>query len=65
MKLDRSKITIINLTADNDDEYVVLSQAERVREVWPITQEIWDIAHPGYAKRRLQRNITALIRRGS
>ena len=65
MKLDRTKITVKQLTADNDDEYVDLPQAERVMEVWPITQEIWDIAHPGYAEQRLQRNITALIRRES
>ena len=61
MRLDRSKITVKPLFSD-DDEFIDATPANRVMMVWPLTHEIWDIYKPGYAERRLQRNITALIR---
>ena len=61
MQLDRSKFTIKSLNSD-DDDFVQATPAERVSMVWPLTSEIWEIYKPGYAQRRLQRNVTALNR---
>ena len=60
MHIDRSKITIKPIDSEDDDEFVDASPSERIMMAWPLTQEIWDIYKPGYAKQRLQRNITAL-----
>jgi hypothetical protein len=62
MRLDRTKVTIKHLTSEDDDEFVDATPVERVMMVWPLTHEIWDVYKPGYAERRLQRNITALNR---
>jgi len=62
MRLDRTKVTIKPLISNDDDEFVNETPAKRVMMVWPLTHEIWDIYKPGYAERRLQRNITALNR---
>ncbi len=45
-----------------DDCYVDASPQERVSFIWELTAELWSLKSPQYVERRLQRNVTNLIK---
>ena len=61
MKVDRNK-TYLGKAAKNDDGFVRMSPAERISFMWELTAEVWSLRKSPYVKRRLQRNITNLIK---
>ncbi|MCI5196834.1 MAG: hypothetical protein D3919_11540 [Candidatus Electrothrix sp. AW5] len=62
MQLDKKKITIRKQTKQ-DDSYVDASYQERIAFVWELTAEVWSIRNKEHVERRLQRNVTKLIRK--
>ena len=61
MKVDR-KIIHIGKRPENDEGYVKAPAAQRVSFMWDLTAEVWSFKKSSHAQRRLQRNITALIK---
>ncbi len=61
MKVDREKIHI-GKRSKNDEGFVKAPAAQRVSFMWDLTAELWSFKKSTYAQRRLQRNITALIK---
>lgn len=62
--MKRTNFSIIvkkNLTAP-DDDYVDASSAERFAMVWDITRDAWSFVKDADVERRLQRDVTTLIR---
>ena len=45
-----------------DDCYVDASPQERIARIWELTAELWSLKGSQYAERRLQRNVTNLIK---
>jgi hypothetical protein len=64
MKLNRNATSIRRVSKD-DDPYVNLSPQERISYIWDITAEVWSLNGKHNVKRRLQRNVTHLIRQRS
>ena len=46
----------------NEDDFVEISPSERVSFMWELTAELWSLIKSPYVERRLQRNITNLIK---
>ncbi|MBU3949966.1 MAG: hypothetical protein KJ826_17320 [Proteobacteria bacterium] len=46
-----------------NDDYVPGTPEERIRLVWPLTQEIASLSLKYDVERRLQRHVTCLVRR--
>jgi hypothetical protein len=61
MKVNRNK-TYLGKVAKNDEGFVEMSSAERISFMWELTAELWSLRKSIYVKRRLQRNITNLIK---
>jgi hypothetical protein len=61
MKLDRTK-TLLKKQTKQDDCFVKASFQERISFVWDLTSELWSLKGAEDAERRLQRNVTNLIR---
>ena len=61
MKIKRNFAKLKKLTKE-DDSYVDASPQERLAFMWELTAEIWPLRGAKYVKRRLQRNITNLIK---
>jgi hypothetical protein len=61
MKLDRNRVSL-KKTTEQDDGFMEGTPQERVSFVWELTAEVWSLKDPENVKRRLQRNITKLIR---
>lgn len=51
------------MSEDLDDGYVEATPGERFVMVWEITRDLWSFGGNGDAERRLQRDVTTLIRR--
>lgn len=62
-KVDRSVTSLANMKDCHDDGYVEGDPATRISLVWEITQDTWAFMKEGNAQRRLQRDVTHLIRR--
>jgi hypothetical protein len=62
-KVDRSVTRMMHLKDSDDDGYVEGDPATRISLVWEITQDTWAFMKEGNAQRRLQRDVTHLIRR--
>ncbi len=62
MKVNRKKVHI-GKVSENDEGFVALSPAERVSFMWELTAELWSLKKSPYVERRLQRNITKLIKK--
>lgn len=62
-KLRRDVAHILRGTDDNDDGYVEASLAERFGMMWDITWDVWAFGGTGDVERRLQRDVTAFVRR--
>jgi hypothetical protein len=61
MKLKKT-YTRLKRMDKSDDSYVKDSPSNRISMMWEITSEIWSLRKNKYVKRRLQRNITNLIK---
>lgn len=61
MRLLKNKI-ILKKIVDDDYGYVKSSSKERISAIWEITAELWSLIDKKNVERRLQRNITKLIR---
>ena len=61
LKVDRDKI-YIGKQPKNDNGFTKISPAERVSYMWELTAELWSLRKSPYVKRRLQRNITNLVK---
>jgi len=64
VKLLKSHINLRRLT-DREDNYVDLPAQERLSLMWDITAEIWSLRGKENVERRLQRDITNLIKKQS
>ncbi len=62
MRVNRKR-TVLKKISKSDDSYVNASPQERISFMWELTAELWSLKGPEYVKRRLQRNITKLIKR--
>ncbi|MCK4909643.1 MAG: hypothetical protein KAS70_07065, partial [Planctomycetes bacterium] len=61
MKMDRNHTTIKKIT-EEEDCYVKASPRERISFIWELTAELWSLKDPQSVERRLQRNVTTLIK---
>ena len=61
MKL-RKKITNLKKLTKKDDSLVKASPEELISFMWELTAEIWSLRGVDYVERRLQRNVTNLIK---
>ena len=61
MKL-RKTITNLKKLTKRDDSFVDASPRELISFMWELTAEIWSLRGADYVKRRLQRNVTNLIK---
>ena len=61
MRIKRNKIYIGKISK-NDDGFANIPPAERVSFIWELTVELWSLRKSLYVKRRLQRNVTNLIK---
>lgn len=61
MKLKRNIVNLKKLTK-RDDSFANASPGELISFMWELTEEIWSLRGADYVKRRLQRNVTNLIR---
>jgi len=62
IKVDRNH-TVLKKIDKKEDNYMNASFARRVSFIWELTQEIWSLKDKKNAKRRLQRHITAFVKR--
>jgi hypothetical protein len=61
MKLEKSAVKLTKLTK-SDDSFVNASPSELVSFMWELTAEVWSLRGADYVERRLQRNVTKLIK---
>jgi len=61
--MNRKHTTIHRMTGHRNDDYVPGTPEDRIRLVWPLTQEIASLSAKHDVERRLQRHVTRLIRR--
>lgn len=61
MKVNRNKV-YIGKTSENDEGFARVSPAEGVSFMWELTAELWSLRKSPDVERRLQRNITNLIK---
>ena len=61
MKVMRNRIALKRMTK-HDDCYVDASSQERVSFIWELTAELWSLKDKQHVERRLQRNVTNLIK---
>ncbi len=59
----RKDHTALKKMTKEDDSYVNASPQDRLALMWEITSEIWSLKNKNDVERRLQRNITRLIKR--
>jgi len=60
MRVERERVKLVKMA--EDDDYVDASPAERVSFVWELTAEMWSLRGDRCAERRLQRDVTNLVR---
>ena len=61
MGMKRKVVKLIRTTR-REDAFVNASPAQRISLIWDLTAEVWGMNGSKDAERRLQRNITRLIR---
>lgn len=61
-RIDRSKINLLNIHQESWD-FVDLSPAQCLEMMWELTREIWSLRDSEIAERRLQRDVTNLVRK--
>jgi hypothetical protein len=64
MRVQKDKVKLMKNSQKAHDNYIDATPAERVSFIWELTKEIWCLSHPKEdVERRLQRNITKLIKK--
>jgi hypothetical protein len=61
-KVNRQYVILKKMT-DEEDSFVSASSEEMFLSVWDLTEELWSLRGSVDVKRRLQRNITRLIKK--
>ncbi len=61
MKVMRNHTTLKKMTKQ-DDCYVDASPRERVSFIWELNAELWSLKDKQHVEKRLQRNVTNLIK---
>ena len=61
MKVAKNHVKLVKMSRE-EDSFVKASPAERVSFMWELTKELWSLRNQQDAERRLQRNVTNLIR---
>jgi hypothetical protein len=61
--MNRKHTAIYRMTDKRNVDYVSGTPEDRILLVWPLTKEITSLSSKHNAERRLQRNVTRLIRR--
>ena len=62
MKLMRNRASLKKMS-EQDDCYVDASPQERISFMWELTAELWSLRGSEYVERRLQRDVTNLIKK--
>ena len=62
MKINRQIAKLKKITKQ-DDCFVEGSPQDRISFMWELTAELWSLKGSEYVERRLQRNITNLIKK--
>ena len=65
MNLDRKVVKKIDMREDIDDGYVQAERHELISMIWEITKDNWAFVRGQNVERRLQRDVTAIVRRTS
>ncbi len=63
MELNRQIVNKLLLEEERDTGYVQADMAELISMMWEITRDAWSFVKDQDAEQRLQRDVTALIRR--
>ena len=63
MELNRKIVNKLAFDEDWDIGYVQADMAKLISMMWEITRDAWSFVKGQDAEQRLQRNVTALIRR--
>jgi len=63
MELNRQIVNKLLLEEERDTGYVQADMAELISMMWEITCDAWSFVRDQDAEQRLQRDVTALIRR--
>lgn len=61
--MNRKLVKKINMGEDVDDGHVQAEKNELISMVWEITKDNWAFVRGQDAERRLQRDVTTIIRR--
>jgi len=65
MNMNRKLVKKKNMNEEADDGPVQAEKKELISMIWEITKDNWAFVRGQDAKRRLQRDVTAIIRRTS
>ena len=65
MNLNRKVVKKINMGEDIDDGHVQAERHELISIIWEITKDNWAFVRGQNVERRLQRDVTAIVRRTS
>lgn len=63
MELNRQIVNKVSLEEERDNGYVHADMAQLLSMMWEITRDAWSFVKDQDAEQRLQRDVTALIRR--
>jgi len=65
MNMNKKIVKRINMDEDIDDGYVRAERPELISMIWEITKDTWAFVRGQDVKRRLQRDVTTIVRRTS
>lgn len=65
MNMNKRIVKRINMDEDLDDGYVRAERPELISMIWEITKDNWAFVRGQDVKRRLQRDVTTIVRRTS
>ncbi|MBA4369376.1 MAG: hypothetical protein C0403_17260 [Desulfobacterium sp.] len=65
MNMNRKFVKKMNMSEEADNGLVQAEKKELISMIWEITKDNWAFVRGQGAKRRLQRDVTAIVRRTS
>jgi len=65
MNMNRKLVKKINMDEEVDDGHVQAEKNELISMIWEITKDNWSFVRGRDVKRRLQRDVTTIVRRTS
>jgi hypothetical protein len=65
MNMNRKLVKRITMDEDIDDRYIQAERHELISMIWEITKDTWAFVRGQDVKRRLQRDVTTIVRRTS